>query len=159
MNQVSQTPPEPFRQPPTIIIQPRRSNGLGTAGFILALIAMLGCWIPVLSWILWALGFLFSFIGIFKSPRGLAIARTHHQHSRTGHDPDHSRSLGRPAGHRIHGSLNSYPSAFIQKSSASSTRSFLIIFNQNDGGSILVQVHTLERYSHKAVLSLGQILA
>lgn len=74
MNQVSQTPPEPFRQPPTIIIQPRRSNGLGTAGFILALIAMLGCWIPVLSWILWTLGFLFSFIGIFKSPRGLAIA-------------------------------------------------------------------------------------
>ena len=43
-------------------------------GFVLALLALLGCWIPVLNWILWLLGFIFSFIGIFKSPRGLAIA-------------------------------------------------------------------------------------
>lgn len=44
----------------TIIInqQERRStNGLGTAGFILAL-----------------LGLIFSFVGIFRTPRGLAIA-------------------------------------------------------------------------------------
>ena len=52
----------------------RKSNGLGTAGFVLALLALLGCWVPVLNWILWLLGFIFSFIGIFKSPRGLAIA-------------------------------------------------------------------------------------
>ena len=60
----------------TIIIreESRKSNGLGTAGFVLALLALLGCWIPVLNWILWLLGFIFSFIGIFKSPRGLAIA-------------------------------------------------------------------------------------
>lgn len=60
----------------TIIIreEPRKSNGLGTAGFVLALLALLGCWVPVLNWILWLLGFIFSFIGIFKSPRGLAIA-------------------------------------------------------------------------------------
>ena len=64
----------PVRQ--TIIIreESRKSNGLGTAGFVLALLARLGCWIPVLNWILWLLGFIFSFIGIFKSPRGLAIA-------------------------------------------------------------------------------------
>ena len=64
----------PVRQ--TIIIreESRKSNGLGTAGFVLALLALLGCWIPVLNWILWLLGFIFSFIGIFKSPRGLAIA-------------------------------------------------------------------------------------
>lgn len=64
----------PVRQ--TIIIreESRKSNGLGTAGFVLALLALLGCWIPVLNWILWLLEFIFSFIGIFKSPRGLAIA-------------------------------------------------------------------------------------
>lgn len=50
------------------------SNGLGTAGFILALLALLGCWVPIVNWILWFLGALFSFIGVFKSPRGLAIA-------------------------------------------------------------------------------------
>lgn len=60
----------------TIIIreESRKSNGLGTAGFVLALLALLGCWVPVLNCILWLLGFIFSFIGIFKSPRGLAIA-------------------------------------------------------------------------------------
>lgn len=60
----------------TIIIreESRKSNGLGTARFVLALLALLGCWVPVLNWILWLLGFIFSFIGIFKSPRGLAIA-------------------------------------------------------------------------------------
>lgn len=60
----------------TIIIreESRKSNGLGTAEFVLALLALLGCWVPVLNWILWLLGFIFSFIGIFKSPRGLAIA-------------------------------------------------------------------------------------
>ena len=50
------------------------SNGLGIAGFILALLALLGSWVPVVNWILWFLGALFSFIGVFKSPRGFAIA-------------------------------------------------------------------------------------
>lgn len=50
------------------------SNGLGTAGFILALISLLLAWVPGVSWIVWFLGALFSFIGLFKSPRGMAIA-------------------------------------------------------------------------------------
>lgn len=50
------------------------SNGLGIAGFILALLALFLGWIPILGWILWALGLLFSFIGLFKAPRGFAIA-------------------------------------------------------------------------------------
>lgn len=50
------------------------SNGLGTAGFVLSLLALLGSWCPVVNWVLWFLGALFSFIGVFKSPRGLAIA-------------------------------------------------------------------------------------
>ncbi len=60
----------------TIIInqQEKKSNGLGTAGFILALIALFFGWIPVLGWIVWVLGLIFSFIGIFKRPRGLAVA-------------------------------------------------------------------------------------
>lgn len=47
---------------------------MGTAGFILALLALIFCWVPVLDWILWILGLVFSFCGVFKAPKGLAIA-------------------------------------------------------------------------------------
>lgn len=50
-----------------------KSNGLGTAGFVFAIIAVLFGWIPILGWVLWALGLFFSFVGLFKSPSGLAI--------------------------------------------------------------------------------------
>ena len=56
-------------------MQPKsNSNGLGTAGFILAILGLLLGWIPFLGWIIWLLGFLLSLIGLFKKPRGLAIA-------------------------------------------------------------------------------------
>uniref|UniRef100_UPI0040470DB6 hypothetical protein n=1 Tax=Mariniflexile sp. TaxID=1979402 RepID=UPI0040470DB6 len=60
----------------TIIVnqQKSESNGTGTAGFVLALIALFLGWIPVLGWILWILGLILSFVGIFKNPKGLAIA-------------------------------------------------------------------------------------
>jgi len=61
----------------TIIInQPsaKKSNGLGTAGFVLALNGLVLCWVPVVGWVVWAEGFIFSLIGVFKAPRGLAIA-------------------------------------------------------------------------------------
>ena len=61
----------------TIIInQPseKKSNGLGTAGFICALLNVFLFWVPALGWILWVLGLVFSLIGVFKAPRGLAIA-------------------------------------------------------------------------------------
>lgn len=51
-----------------------KSNGVGTAGFVLAIIAIFLGWIPVLGWILWVLGLILSFVGVFKKPRGLAIA-------------------------------------------------------------------------------------
>ena len=51
-----------------------KSTGIGTAGFVLALIGLILCWIPILDWILWLLGVIFSFIGVFRAPRGLAIA-------------------------------------------------------------------------------------
>ena len=52
----------------------QQSNGIGTAGFVLAVITVFLGWIPVLGWILWFLGLVFSFAGLFKNPRGLAIA-------------------------------------------------------------------------------------
>lgn len=68
-----QTPPQP--QPTVIVQSPRTSsNGIGTAGFILSLLTFVLGWVPVLSWILWVLGLIFSAIGMTKKPRGLAIA-------------------------------------------------------------------------------------
>ena len=51
-----------------------RSNGVGTAGFVLSLITLFLGWFPVAGWVLWFMGALLSFIGVFKAPRGLAIA-------------------------------------------------------------------------------------
>lgn len=59
-----------------IVNQEKKSNGLGTAGFVLALLALVLCWVPILDFILWLLGAIFSVIGLFKAPRGLAIAGT-----------------------------------------------------------------------------------
>ncbi len=60
----------------TIIInqQEKQSNGIGIAGFALALIALFLGWVPILGWFIWALGLIFSFIGVFKKPKGMAIA-------------------------------------------------------------------------------------
>lgn len=57
-----------------VFIQQKQSNGLGTAGFVISLVAIFLCWIPALCWILWILGLIFSSIGVFRQPRGLAIA-------------------------------------------------------------------------------------
>jgi len=60
----------------TVIINQTESNknGVGIAGFVLALIAMFLGWVPVLGWIIWVLGLILSFVGVFKKPRGMAIA-------------------------------------------------------------------------------------
>ena len=52
----------------------KESNGIGTAGFVLAIIAIFLGWIPFLGWLIWLLGLIFSFVGIFKNPKGLSIA-------------------------------------------------------------------------------------
>ena len=80
MTDYTQDPQNPQEQQqqqgPTVIVNQaeKKSNGLGTAGFIMALLAGILFWVPVLNWILWILGLVFSFIGVFKKPRGLAIA-------------------------------------------------------------------------------------
>lgn len=68
----------PQQGAPVIVnnIVEKKSNSLGTAGFVLAILAIVFCWVPVLDWTLWFLGALFSVIGLFKQPRGLAIAGT-----------------------------------------------------------------------------------
>lgn len=71
-----QPPQQPYAQQIIINQEPGKKNGLGTAGFVLALLAFVFCWVPVLDFILWLLGAIFSVIGLFKSPRGLAIAGT-----------------------------------------------------------------------------------
>lgn len=59
--------------PQTIIIQ-KKGNGLGKAGFVLSLTGLILCWVPIHGFILCLLGAIFSVIGVFKAPRGLAIA-------------------------------------------------------------------------------------
>ncbi len=55
-------------------------NGMATAGFVLALITIFLGWIPVLGWIIWLLGLIFSSVGLAKAKKvegkgkGLAIA-------------------------------------------------------------------------------------
>lgn len=60
---------------PTIILQTERpaGNGLGTARFVLSLIAVFLGWVPFLGWLVWVLGLILSFVGVFRKPRGLAI--------------------------------------------------------------------------------------
>ncbi|MFA8434087.1 MAG: hypothetical protein ACEPOZ_06180 [Marinifilaceae bacterium] len=60
----------------TIVItqEGKKSNGTGTAGFVLALIALFLGWVPFLGWVVWVLGLILSFIGVFKNPKGMAIA-------------------------------------------------------------------------------------
>ena len=69
----NQTVPQ---NPQQIIInnQPPQKNGIGTAGFVLAILGLVFCWAPILCWILWALGAIFSFVGVFRKPKGLSIA-------------------------------------------------------------------------------------
>lgn len=51
-----------------------KSNGLGIAGFVLAIIALFLGWIPIFGWIIWVIGLILSFLGVSKTPKGLAIA-------------------------------------------------------------------------------------
>lgn len=71
-----QPQPAPVQpQPAAVQAQPvRRKNGIATAGLVLSILGLALCWIPFANAILWFLGFLFSFIGVFKRPRGKAIA-------------------------------------------------------------------------------------
>lgn len=64
----------PQNQTITVQYKAPERNGVGTAGFIFALLSMCFSWLPGVNWVVWFLGALFSFIGLFFRPRGLAIA-------------------------------------------------------------------------------------
>ncbi|MDR2138307.1 MAG: DUF4339 domain-containing protein [Tannerella sp.] len=67
----------PWQASPTVIVNAppaRETNGTGTAGFVLSLVGLFLGWIPVLGWLAWLIGLILSFVGIFKEPKGLAIA-------------------------------------------------------------------------------------
>ncbi|ALU25442.1 hypothetical protein [Myroides odoratimimus] len=76
--EVRSTPPPPqqgYNQqqayyPPVV---PEKNN-LGLAGFILSIVAILLFWLPFINGICWLLGLIFSAIGVFRKPKGLAIA-------------------------------------------------------------------------------------
>jgi DNA-directed RNA polymerase subunit RPC12/RpoP len=81
---IVQTPaPRPSYPPPPkscyykpekeVVVVENGGNGCGTSGFVLAILGFLFVWIPLLGQILWFLGALLSFIGLFKSPRTLAV--------------------------------------------------------------------------------------
>ena len=75
-NEVYNSPGQPGQSGHTVVINQaeKKTNGIGTAGFVLALVAVFLGWVPVLGWILWILGLILSFVGIFRVPKGLAIA-------------------------------------------------------------------------------------
>ena len=50
------------------------SNGIGTAGFVLALVTVFFSWLPFVGALTWILGVVFSAIGLGRKPRGLAVA-------------------------------------------------------------------------------------
>ena len=71
------TPAQSQVQPQTEPVPPQpvsRKNGIATAGLVLSILGLALCWMPFANVILWFLGILFSFIGVFKRPRGKAIA-------------------------------------------------------------------------------------
>lgn len=62
---------------PTVIVnqtEAKPSNGIGVAGFVLAITALFLGWIPFLGWLLWLLGLILSAVGVSKTPKGLSIA-------------------------------------------------------------------------------------
>ncbi len=52
------------------------SNRMGFTGFLLSIIAFILGWVPILGWVIWSIGFICSVIGLFKKPKGMAIAGT-----------------------------------------------------------------------------------
>ena len=54
--------------------QAQKNNGMGIAGFVLALVALFSSWVPIARWIVWLLGLIFSLIGLGKEPKGFAVA-------------------------------------------------------------------------------------
>lgn len=53
--------------------QTEQKNVIGLVGMVVAIVALVFSMVPVLGWILWFFGELFSVIGLFKKPRTCAV--------------------------------------------------------------------------------------
>lgn len=65
---IQSQPNKPF------LFEPKPKNDIGTAGFILSLVALFFGWIPFFGWVIWLVGLVLSIIGATKNPKKLAIA-------------------------------------------------------------------------------------
>jgi hypothetical protein len=76
--QPQQQQPQPPQPGQTVVYVNQQEapprNGIGTAGFILALLGLIFCWVPGLGLVLGVIGLILSLIGLSRRPRGLAIA-------------------------------------------------------------------------------------
>lgn len=51
----------------------KESNGVGVAGFVLAILSVVFSWTGPIGWLVWFLGALLSVIGLFRKPHVWAI--------------------------------------------------------------------------------------
>ena len=58
----------------TVIVEESPSNGIGVAGFVIALVGLFFFWLPLINILFLLFGFVFSVAGVFKAPRDMAIA-------------------------------------------------------------------------------------
>ena len=47
---------QPSQQNQTVVVNQSSSNGIGTAGFIMAVLGLVFSWVPIVNFILWILG-------------------------------------------------------------------------------------------------------
>ncbi len=58
----------------TDINKSKKNKNAGLIGFTFALLGLFLGWIPVIGFIIWLLGLIYSIIGLFKNPDGFAKA-------------------------------------------------------------------------------------
>ncbi len=70
------TPPTQatYQNVPPLVQQPIEKNNIGLTGFILSIVAVVISLVPIVGWLCWLLGLVLSIVGLFKKPRGFAIA-------------------------------------------------------------------------------------
>lgn len=57
-----------------LVREENKKNTAAGVGLVCAILGLLFCWLPGLGWVLWLTGLIGSIIGLFKNPRGKAIA-------------------------------------------------------------------------------------
>ncbi|GAB3660142.1 hypothetical protein GCM10028791_33910 [Echinicola sediminis] len=67
-------PQNQFGQKVIFSQDPVTSNGIGTAGLVVSILGIFLGWLPFFGWLVWAVGFILSLIGVFKPKPVMAIA-------------------------------------------------------------------------------------